>query len=420
MPGLRRHAPDPDELASKRADPLLWEQELDVRPELAQALERALGFRAGRAHFRSEHDHVYALELADLGRGRPSMARVFGLWDRFEPRPPEHEIDADLLELALWFARATERLDPEDVRRVAAFAGVPRRWPEGAVLRTPDECFARVPDFAWPARFVELEGLRIAYVELGRGDPILLLHGEPSWGYLWRHALEPLARVGRVIAPDLVGFGRSDKPALNQAHSARAQVRWLRKLVEALGLERVTLVGHDAGAMFGLRVVADVPQRFRRVALVNGALPDGRDPGQGFLAWRRAMQRTRDVDVVALLRPAFRRALRDDELAGYAAPFPSPAHQIGLRRLSMLVPTRPDHPGARENRRAAERLRRLDLPVLLPWSDPIAGAEPWRERLREIFPRAALVRFDRAGHFLPEDSGDSLADCLRDWIRRAS
>ncbi len=418
MAGLRRHAPDPDELASLRADPLLWEQELDVRPEVAQSLERALGFRAGRAHFRSARDHVYALELADLGRGRPSMARVFGLWDRFEPRPPEHEIDADLLELALWFARTTSGLDPEDVRKVAAFAGVPRGWPEGSLLRTPEAAFARVPDFDWPPRFVEMEGLRVAYVEDGKGDPILLLHGEPTWGYLWRSVIPELARVGRVIVPDLVGFGRSDKPAFANAHTGRAHVRWLRNLVEALGLERVTLVGHDSGGMFGLRLVADAPQRFRRVALLNTALPDGRDPGRLFLDWRRMMQRTRDVDVSALLRPAFKRELRDDELAAYAAPFPSPAHQIGLRRLSMLVPTRPDHPGARENRRAAERLRRLDLPVLLPWSDPVPGGEPWRDRLREIFPRATLVSFERAGHFLPEDAGESLARTLSNWIRK--
>src|SRR5581483_10897528 len=125
-----------------RADPLLWEQELDVRPEVAEAVERATGIRAGRVYWRSDHDHLYALELADLGRGRPSMATVYGHWDRYEPRPPEHEIDADLMALSLWLAEISGSIDPADLRRVAGFAGIPSGWPEGAVLRTPEERFA--------------------------------------------------------------------------------------------------------------------------------------------------------------------------------------------------------------------------------------------------------------------------------------
>src|SRR5712664_3126987 len=128
--------PTVEELSYLRADPLLWEQELDVRPKVAESIERAVGKRAGRSYWRSAHEHLYALELADLGRGRPSMAMVLGHWDRYEPRPPEHEIDADLFAFCDWLARIGG-LNPADVSKVAQFAGIKPGWPEGSVLRTP-------------------------------------------------------------------------------------------------------------------------------------------------------------------------------------------------------------------------------------------------------------------------------------------
>jgi hypothetical protein len=139
--------PSEGELTGLRPDPLLWEQELDVRPDVAEAIERATGMRAGRVYWRSQHDHLYSLELADLGRGRPSMAMVYGHWDRYEPRPPEHEIDADLLALSLWIAEIVPGLNPPDIAKVALFAGVKTTWPDGSVLRTPDERFKALPVF---------------------------------------------------------------------------------------------------------------------------------------------------------------------------------------------------------------------------------------------------------------------------------
>ena len=141
--------PTAEELSYLRADPLLWEQELDVRPDVAEAIERATGIRAGRVYWRSAHDHLYALELADLGRGRPSMATVYGHWDRYEPRPPEHEIDADLLALSLWVAEIADSLNPADIAKVAQFARVQTTWPAGPVLRTPDERFTHLPEFPY-------------------------------------------------------------------------------------------------------------------------------------------------------------------------------------------------------------------------------------------------------------------------------
>ena len=160
--------PTVEELSYLRADPLLWEQELDVRPKVAESVERAVGKRAGRSYWRSVHDHLYALELADLGRGRPSMAMVYGMWDRYEPRPPEQEIDADLIDFSLWIAEISEGLDPVNLSRVLRHDWHEPSWPEGSVLRTPAERFSHLPDFPYEPRFVEMEGLRMAYVEAGR------------------------------------------------------------------------------------------------------------------------------------------------------------------------------------------------------------------------------------------------------------
>src|SRR5579862_7086262 len=257
--------PPSEELARLRADPLLWEQELDVRPEFAQAVERACGTRAGRVYWRSAHDYLYAIELADLGRGRPSMAMVYGHWDRYEPRPPEHEIDSDLMEFCLWVAEIAPDLNPADIAKVAQFAGVNTSWPEGSVLRTPEDRFTNLPGFPYDPKYVEIEGLRMAYVEHGAGDPILLLHGEPTWSYLYRHMISPLAHVGRVIAPDLIGFGRSDKPKAANAYTYKSHARWLRQFVDALDLKNATMVCQDWGGLLGLRILAEIPERFRRL-----------------------------------------------------------------------------------------------------------------------------------------------------------
>ncbi len=281
------HCRQEEELAGLRADPLLWEQELDVRPDVAEAIERAAGIRAGRVYWRSRHDHLYALELADLGRGRPSMATVYGHWDRYEPRPPEHEIDADLLTFSLWIAEIAPGLNPADIAKVAMFAGVKTTWPEGSVLRTSDDRFANLPGFPYTPKYVEVEGLRMAYVEHGAGHPILLLHGEPTWSYLYRHMIPPLAAIGRVIAPDLIGFGRSDKPVAANAYSYKSHTRWLRAFIEALDLTKITMVCQDWGGSLGLRILAQQPERFARLVAMNTAISMGDPHSEAFQKWRR-------------------------------------------------------------------------------------------------------------------------------------
>ncbi len=412
-------APTAEELSYLRSDPLLVEQELDARPEVAESIERAAGRRAGRLYWRSRHDHLYALELGDLGRGRPSIATVFGMWDRYEPRPPEHEIDADLIDFAMWVAEVSEGLDPANLSRVLSFGGHAPKWPAGSVLRTPDERFRNLPDFPYQPRYLEIEGLRMAYVESGAGDPILMLHGEPTWSFLYRRMIPPLAAAGRVIAPDLIGFGRSDKPVAPNAYSYRSHVRWMRRFIEALDLERITLVCQDWGGLIGLRVLAQMPERFARVVAMNTAIPDGGDLGAGFMQWKRVSQRMRPMNPGAMLPTALsRRKLTEAESGAYAAPFPAPEYLTAAVVFPRLVPIRPDYPGAYDNRVAIERLRTLDIPALLIWGagDPVLGhLEP---RLRAIFRNVAPpITIADAGHFIQEDAGEEVAAHIVKWMR---
>ncbi|HTS76445.1 MAG TPA: haloalkane dehalogenase [Bryobacteraceae bacterium] len=408
--------PSAAELSLLRADPLLWEQELDVRPEFASALERACGTRAGRVYWRSAHDHLYAMELADLGRGRPSMAMIFGHWDRYEPRPPEHEIDADLLALCDWLARVAG-LNPSDIAKVAQHAGIVPRWPENSVLRTPDDRFQNLPGFPYAPRYTEVEGLRMAYVESGEGNPILCLHGEPTWSYLYRRMIPALSKIGRVIVPDLIGFGRSDKPVTANAYTYKSHARWMRAFIRSLDLKNITLVCQDWGGLIGLRVLSQMAERFARVVAMNTGLPIGAAMGDAFLRWRRFSQRVDALDVPLLMRNSLRRVqLTEAEGAAYQAPFPSKKFQTGALIFPRLVPTRPDHPGAFENRQALEVLKTLDLPVLLAFGseDPItAAAEPF---LRSIFKNSATAPISRAGHFIQDDAGEEVAEKIVRWM----
>jgi haloalkane dehalogenase len=409
--------PEAEELSYLRADPLLWEQELDVRPGVAEALEKAAGTRSGRVYWRSGHDHLYALELADTGAGRPSMARVFGHWDRWEPRPPEHEIDIDLLAFCEWVAE-TGDFGPQHVRKVAQHAGIKPGWAEDDVLCTPEERFANLPGYAYEPSYVEIEGLRVAYVEEGSGDPILMLHGEPTWGYLYRKMIPPLAAVGRVIIPDLIGFGRSDKPRVTNAYSYRAHTRWVRKFIVALGLERITLVCQDWGGLLGLRVLAQMPERFARVVPMNTGLPLG-TMSEAFHQWRRFSQSVEYLDVASLVRNTLKRAhLSDGEAAAYQAPFPSAAYQTAALAFPRLVPTHADDPGVYENRKAVERLRELDVPVFMAWSENDPITKPAEAMLRGIFRNAAPTYWIAdAGHFIQEEAGEEIATKICDWIR---
>ena len=413
---------DTEELDQLREDVLLVEQELDVRPGVATSLETLIGVRAGRRYWRSEHDHLYAIELTDKGRGRPSSATVFGFWARYEPRPPEHEIDADLAALGLLIAETSPDLVAQDVSRVYEHAAVPGGWPDGSVLRTPDERFRDLDDFPYEPRYVDIEGLRMAWVETGdtsADDVVLCLHGEPTWGYLYRHMMPRLGKLGRVVVPDLIGFGRSDKPVADNAYSYRSHSRWLRKFVEALDLEKVTLVCQDWGGLLGLRVVSQIPQRFARIVAMNTLLPSGEEEvADAFLTWRRYSQQLVEMPVAdlmqrAVVRPDFSRR----EAQAYLAPFPDKSYQTAVQVFPRLVPIRRDHAGAYDNRRARARLAQLGLPCLLAWADGEEVTRSGEADLRSLLsPATETLAVESAGHFLQEDRGDWLAGKIASWM----
>src|SRR3954452_1408533 len=247
------------------------------------------------------------------------------------------------------------------------------------ILRTPDDRFADVPDFPWEPQYVEVpsgdgDRLRVAYVEAGRADgPVVLcLHGEPTWSFLYRKVLRVLADAGcRGIAVDLVGFGRSDKPASVTDYTYARHVEWIRATCfDGLDLRDVTLLGQDWGGLIGLRLVAETPDRFAGVVAANTGLPDGRhEMPEVWWMFRKAVESAPRMDISRFVASGCRRALDDAVLAAYDAPFPDESYKAGARAFPLLVPTTPDDPGAVANQKAWEVLATSDLPFLSAFSD---------------------------------------------------
>jgi haloalkane dehalogenase len=297
------------------------------------------------------------------------------------------------------------------------------------LLRTPDERFRDLPGFGYIPHYAEVAGgdgtLRIAYVQDGPADgpPVLLLHGEPSWSFLYRTMLPVLAAAGlRAIAPDLPGFGRSDKPASPDDHSYARHVEWMRAFAfGALDLRGLTLVGQDWGGLIGLRLAAEHPDRFSAIVAANTGLPTGdHDMPEVWWAFRRVVERAEDLDIARLVQSGCRRALTPAELAAYNAPFPDETFKAAPRVMPLLVPTRPDDPANGANRAAWAALGRWDKPFLCAFSDgdPITG--PMAPVLRGHVPGAAgrdHPVITGAGHFLQEDAGDRLAAEVVRFVR---
>jgi len=296
-------------------------------------------------------------------------------------------------------------------------------------LRTPDERFAGLPDFGYEPRYADVPdqdggSLRMAWVEDGPagGAVVLLLHGEPSWSFLYRKMMPPLAAAGlRVIAPDLVGFGRSDKPAEPADHSYARHVEWVRSLVfDVLELDQVTLVGQDWGGLIGLRLAAEHPDRFARIVAANTGLPTGdHDMPEIWHRFREAMQTAPRIDIARFVASGCRRPLADDVLAAYDAPFPDETFKAGARAMPGLVPYRPDDPASDANRAAWAVLAASPTPALIAFSDsdPITGA--MGPILQRVLPgaqgREHPVIAD-AGHFLQEDAGEELAAAILGFV----
>ena len=297
-------------------------------------------------------------------------------------------------------------------------------------LRTPDECFAALPDFGYAPHYADVPDsaggtLRMAWVEDGPadGEVVLLLHGEPSWSFLYRHMLPVLAAAGyRAIAPDLVGFGRSDKPTAVDDYSYARMVDWTRALVfDALDLQQVTLVCQDWGGLIGLRLAAEHPDRIARIVTANTGLPTGDfDMPEIWHLFRQAVQSAPVLDIGRFVQSGCTTPMSDEIRAGYDAPFPSEDYKAGARAMPGLVPTAPTDPATEANRTAWTFLAASPTPMLVAFSDsdPITGA---MAPILKSTMAGAIGRehptITGAGHFLQEDAGPELAQHIVDFIR---
>jgi haloalkane dehalogenase len=297
------------------------------------------------------------------------------------------------------------------------------------VLRTPDGRFDGLPGFAYEPRYLTVGtpgagDVRMAYVAAGPADGpvVLLLHGEPSWSFLYRTMLPVLAGRGlRAIAPDLVGFGRSDKPAQVADHSYARHVEWLRALAfDQLDLRQVTLVGQDWGGLLGLRLVAEHPDRFARVVAANTGLPTGDEPmPEVWWQFRRVVEKAPALDVARLVQSGCQTRLSGPELAAYAAPFPDESFKAGPRAMPLILPTAPDDPATGANRAAWQKLQAWDRPFLVAFSDRDPITASMAPVLKRTIPGAAGLDhpvIEGAGHFLQEDAGPQLAEIVADFV----
>ena len=306
------------------------------------------------------------------------------------------------------------------------------------VLRTPEERFAELPEFPFTPRHAELpDGLRLHYVDEGPhdADAVLLLHGQPTWSYLYRKVIDSLVAQGlRAVAPDLVGFGRSDKPVSRAAHSVRGHVRWMALFADAVGLEHATLVVQDWGGPIGLGLLSERPGLVRGVVAANTALHTAEATLAGRLAWpvhesgdgtvtvsqtlldyQRLTQELMPFRPSLFLQGATTSELPVDVLAAYDAPFPDESYCAGPRQLPLLMGLTPSSQCARVNRRTFDALARFDGPFVTAFSDGDPGTRGWAEVLQERVPGAhgrAHVTVEAAGHFLQEDRGAELAEVV--------
>lgn len=302
------------------------------------------------------------------------------------------------------------------------------------IVRTPDSRFETLPDFPYEPHYAEVPTLdpedadgttlRVAYLDEGPRDaaPVLLMHGEPSWSFLYRHVIPGLvARGHRVIAPDLVGFGRSDKPTAPSDYTYARHVAWMEDLlVTQLDLRDATFFGQDWGGLVGLRVVAAHPERFARLVVANTGLPEGTGRiTDAFLAWQKFSQEAEDFPVGAIISGGCVDRLTPEVVAAYDAPFPDDSYKAGARIFPTLVPTTPDDPGGLANQAAWKVLETFDRPVLCAFSDsdPITkgGAKPFLERIPGARGRSHTT-VEGGGHFLQEDRGPELATVIADFI----
>jgi len=291
------------------------------------------------------------------------------------------------------------------------------------VLRTPDECFANLADFPFEPHYSTIDGLRVHYVDEGpnTASPILLMHGEPSWSYLYRKMIPVLVAGGhRCVAPDLIGFGRSDKLASRGDYSYQFHVDVMNKFVRNLDITKATLFGQDWGGLIGIRVLIDNPDRFGQLVVANTGLPTGdHQPSEAFHKWLEYSQNVENFHVGGIIKGGCATELSAETVAAYDAPFPDDTYKEGARIFPALVPITPDDPASETNRKGWGTLRQWEGKVLTLFSDKDPVTAGGEKPFQKLLPGAAgqpHTTIEAAGHFLQEDKGEEIAGKIVAWL----
>jgi haloalkane dehalogenase len=289
-------------------------------------------------------------------------------------------------------------------------------------FRTPDDCFANLPDFPWEPKYHEWEGLRLAYLDEGEGRPVVMFHGEPSWSFLYRKIMAVLLDKGyRCIAVDMPGFGRSDKPTDISWYTYDRHTEAVTSVLEALDVRDAVFVVQDWGGPVGLRIgTLEAPERAGAFVAMDTGLFTGRQHmSGGWHAFRDFVERTEDLPIGMLIQNACATEVPDEVIAAYEAPFPNVESKAGARAFPLILPLTPADLGAEEGQRAADALRADKRPALVLWadSDPALPLDPVGHTVQTLFPTAdELTVIENAGHFLQEDQGQKIGGLIADWL----
>ena len=299
------------------------------------------------------------------------------------------------------------------------------------LLRTPDDRFKNLPGYPFKPHYLTINdrsedvGVRIHYIDEGDSgaQPVLMLHGEPSWSYLYRKMVSPFVQAGyRVVAPDLPGFGKSDKPAKRADYSYARHVAWMQDWLQVMDLNNIILICQDWGGLIGLRLVAAEPHRFARVVTSNTMLPTGdHSPGDAFMKWQQYSQQVPVFPTGQIVHKGTVAGLSDAEIVAYDAPFPDEAYKEGARQFPTLVPTTPDDPESQANRDAWKSLMSFEKPWLCAFgdSDPITGAAaPVIQKLIPGCHGQPHTTLSGGGHFIQEDCGEELSQVVLEWLEQ--
>ena len=286
-------------------------------------------------------------------------------------------------------------------------------------IRTPDELLTDLAEFPFQSSYREFDGIRLAHLDEGDGPPVVFFHGEPTWSYLWRRVIPPVRDAGfRCIAPDLAGFGRSDKPIDLDWYSYDRHTESMASLLEHLDLHDATIVVHDWGGIIGLRLAVEHPDRIARMVILDTGLFTGHQKmNDAWMAFRDFVERTEDIPVGLLVRRACKHDPGDEVIAGYEAPYPNAGSKAGARAFPLLIPLSPDGPGAQAGQRALDGLRSDRRPKLVLWadSDPVLPLETG-ERFANALGTTIDHVIEDASHFLQEDAGPEIGRLTAEWL----